>query len=83
MIRQIKIAKDTAVKARTQVMVTLKTLIVTAADELRGLARRGRQLQAKSPTSLTTATAPTMVAAFGIGSDTAAEMLIVAGDNTD
>jgi transposase len=35
MIRQIKIAKDTAVKARTQAMVILKTLIVTAPDELR------------------------------------------------
>ncbi len=35
MIRQIKIAKDTAVKARTQAMVTLKTLIITAPAELR------------------------------------------------
>jgi transposase len=35
MIRQVKIAKDTAVKARTQAMVTLKTLVVTAPSELR------------------------------------------------
>ena len=35
MIRQIKIAKDTAVKARTQAIVTLKTLVVTAPPELR------------------------------------------------
>ncbi|MFN2494333.1 MAG: hypothetical protein ABR608_00265 [Pseudonocardiaceae bacterium] len=30
MIRQIKIAKDTAVKARGQAIITLKTIIVTA-----------------------------------------------------
>ncbi len=35
MIRQIKIAKDTAVRARSQAMVTLKTVIVTAPAELR------------------------------------------------
>jgi len=30
MIRQVTIAKDTAVKARSQAMTTLKTAIVTA-----------------------------------------------------
>jgi transposase len=35
MIRQIKIARDTAVKSRTQAMVTLKALIVNAPDDLR------------------------------------------------
>lgn len=35
MIREIKIARDTAVKARTQAIITLKTLVVTAPDELR------------------------------------------------
>jgi transposase len=124
MIRQIKIAKDTAVKARTQAIVTLKTLIVTAPPELReeldglpkmaliercaglrpgpmisplaatkhalrGLARRWQQLQVEIKeherhlAALTEAVAPAMVAAFGIGPDTAAEMLIVAGDNPD
>lgn len=43
MLRQIKIAKDTAVKARAQAIVTLKTLVITAPPELReqleGLAR--------------------------------------------
>jgi transposase len=34
-IREIKIARDTAVKSRTQAVITLKTLIVTAPDELR------------------------------------------------
>lgn len=124
MIRQIKIAKDTAVKARSQAMVTLKTLMVTAPPQLReeleglpklaligrcaglrpgpmtsplaatkhalrGLARRWQQLQVEIKeherhlTDLTTAVAPAMVAAFGIGPDTAAEMLIVAGDNPE
>lgn len=34
-------------------------------------------------TTLTESVAPAMVAAFGIGPDTAAEMLIVAGDNLE
>jgi transposase len=34
-LRQTKIAKDTAVKARTAAIITLKTLIVTAPDDLR------------------------------------------------
>ena len=124
MLRQIKIAKDTAVKARTQAMVTLKTLVVTAPPELReqldglprmaliercaglrpgsmttplaatkhalrSLARRWQQLQLEIKeherylTTITGVIAPAMVAAFGIGPDTAAEMLIVAGDNPE
>jgi transposase len=35
MIRQVKIAKDTATKARTQAIVTLKTILVNAPAELR------------------------------------------------
>ena len=35
MIRHLKIARDSAVKARSQAMVTLKTLIVNAPAELR------------------------------------------------
>lgn len=35
MIRHLKIARDTAVKARTQAMVTLKTLLVNAPQPLR------------------------------------------------
>ncbi len=124
MLRQLKIVKDTAVKARTQAMVTLKTLLVTAPPELREqleglpktaliercaglrpgplttplaaakhalreLARRWQQLQAEIRgheqhlATLTGAVAPAMLAAFGIGPDTAAEMLIVAGDDPD
>jgi transposase len=124
MIRQIKIAKDTAVKSRTQAIVTLKTLIITAPPDLREeldglskmaliercaglrpgpmttplaaakhslrqLARRWQQLQLEIKdherhlTVLTESVAPAMVAAFGIGPDTAAEMLIVVGDSPD
>lgn len=124
MLRQIKITKDTAVKARTQAIITLKTLIVTAPPDLReeleglpkmaliercaglrpgplttplaatkhalrALARRWQLLQLEVKdherllTTLTSAVAPAMVAAFGIGADTAAEMLIVAGDNPE
>lgn len=56
---------------------------------LRGLARRWQQLQVEIKeherhlATLTESVAPAMVAAFGIGPDTAAEMLIVAGDNVD
>jgi hypothetical protein len=123
-LRQIKIAKDTAVKARTQAIVTLKTLVITAPPELREqleglprialiercaglrpgpmtsplaaakhalreLARRWQLLQVeireheRLMASLTSEIAPAMVEAFGIGPDTAAEMLIVAGDNHD
>lgn len=35
MIRHLKIARDTALKARTQAMVTLKTLLVNAPQPLR------------------------------------------------
>ena len=124
MLRQIKIAKDTAVKARTAAMVTLKTLVITAPPELREqleglsrmaliercaalrpgpvttplaaakhalreLARRWQTLQTEIHeheqlmAALTEAVAPSLVDAFGIGPDTAAEMLIVAGDNRE
>lgn len=120
-LRQTKVAKDTAVKARTQAIITLKTLIVTAPDELRseldGLskaalrdrcaalrpgpvttplsaAKHAIRALAKRWVSLehevkeheqiidqfTQAAAPQMRAAFGIGPDIAAEMLIIAGD---
>lgn len=120
-LRQTKVAKDTAVKARTQAIVTLKTLIVTAPDELRAeldglskaalrdrcaalrpgkvsnplaaakhairaLARRWIMLEAEIKEheqiidQLTERVAPAMRAAFGIGPDVAAEMLIIAGD---
>ncbi|MEX5638097.1 IS110 family transposase, partial [Parafrankia sp. FMc2] len=124
-LRLIKVARDTAVKAQSAAMITLKATLVTADDELRGvlepltdhrlieacaalecvgapttpekamrhvlasLARRWLSLH-KEVTSLswhlkqqTKAAAPRLVEAVGIGPDTAAEMLLAAGDNTD
>ncbi|MEV4418307.1 transposase, partial [Catellatospora sp. NPDC049609] len=124
MIRQIKVAKDVAVKARTSAMITLKAVIVTAVPELReqlqplskmalidrcaslrpgsvttvaaatkhtlrAIARRWQQLNdeikghEKLLAKLTGELVPQLVAAFGVGADTAAELLIVAGDNID
>jgi transposase len=124
MLRQIKVAKDTAVKARTSAMISLKAVLVTAQPELRealqplskmalihrcaslrpgpvddvhaatkhtvrSLARRWLALDSEIKdhehvlTELTTALTPQLVDAFGVGPDTAAELLIVAGDNID
>ena len=121
-VRQIKIARDTAVKARSATLIALKTLLVnapsavrerleplsdraliaqcaahdlaavqTSADSVmhavRALARRWRFLTEEITShdaqldQLTAAAAPSLRAAFGIGVDGAAEMLIVAGDN--
>jgi transposase len=124
-IRLIKIARDTAVKAHSQAMITLKATLVTATDDLRAelepltdfkliqtcaaldasgdvadpavamrhvlgtLARRWLELHeeikihSRNLKKLTKLAAPELVAAFGIGPDIAAEMLITAGDNND
>jgi transposase len=122
MLRQIKAAKDVAVKARTAAMVNLKQVLVNAPPDLReqlqplpkmaligrcaglrpgpvnsvaaatkhtlrSIARRWQQLNDEIKThekllgELTGALVPQLVAAFGVGPDTAAELLIVAGDN--
>ena len=122
MVRQIKIARDTVVKARSAAIITLKSLIVNASDalresldpltdkklidrcaalvpgdilaptasakhSLRALARRWLALAAEIRThddvldAITHTAAPTLREAFGIGVDSAAEMMIVAGDN--
>lgn len=124
MIRQVKVAKDVAVKARTAAMISLKQVIVNAPPELReelqplskmalinrcaglrpgpvtsipaatkhtmrAIARRWQQLNTeitaheKILAQLTSQAAPELSAAFAVGPDTAAEMLIVAGDNPD
>lgn len=124
-IRVIKIARDTAVKAHSTTMITLKAVVVTAPDNLRetlepltdhqliltcasldtsggisdpevavrhslaSLARRYLDLHEEIKThshhlkALTKTAAPHMLERFGVGFDTAAEMLIAAGDNTD
>ena len=124
-IRLVKIDRDTAVKAHTTAMITLKATLVTASDELRcelepltdfklvtacadltaaadlddpaeamcyvlgSLARRWLELHeeiklhSRHLKKLTKTAAPELVAAFGIGPDIAAEMLVTAGDNSD
>lgn len=122
MIRLVKVARDTAVKAQVQAMITLKSPLVTADDELRAeleplpnlamievcagleagnldttraamchalsaIALRWLALHeevkqhARSLRSLTERAAPQLLELCGIGFDTAAQMLIVFGDN--
>ena len=124
MIRQLKVARDTAVKARTAAMHTLKPISVNAPSvvreplhgltaqrllarcaalrpgrldtptasaqyTLRALARRWFALAEEIATHdrhlarLTTETSPTLRAGFGVGANSAAEFLIVFGDNPE
>lgn len=124
MIRQLKIAHDSAVTDRTAAMITIKAMIVHAGDELRretatksslmlarylaslrprsletpddalrhslkSLARRWLALDAEAKemsamiADLVGRAAPQLLDQFGIGVDTAAEILIVAGDNPE
>ncbi len=64
MIRHIKIARDSAVKAKSQAMITLKTLIINAPAELRdtldqikGRITLVRQIAALRPGEITSPTA--------------------------
>ena len=124
-IRLVKIARDTAVKAHSQAIITLKATLVTASDALRAeleplsdvrlvracaalavvgdmadpsvamrhilraLAQRWLALHDEIKVhgahlaKLTKAAAPGLVAAFGIGPDCAAELLVTAGDNAE
>ena len=125
MIRHLKVARDTAVKGRTQAMLTLKTLIISSPVALREQLERVvgkmalvRHLAALRPGPLTSTTAsaktglraiaqrwlaldeeikahdahlgalteqraPELVKAHGIGAGTAAEMLLLVGDNPE
>ena len=122
MIRVLKVAKDSAVKARTQSLNQIKALLVTAPAELReslrglssphlldrcaafrpglldspttaarhalrSLARRNlalgdevKELGAQIE-RLVSGAAPTLLEAFGVGPDSAATLLVTAGDN--
>lgn len=124
MIRQLKVAHDTAVKDRTGAMITLKAMLVHATENLRretskktqkmvarhcaALRPRGletpedanrhalrsiakrwlalndeiKELEAQIE-QLVLQRAPHLLDEFGIGVDTAAEILIVAGDNPE
>ena len=124
MLRQVKIAKDTAVKARSQAIVALKTVLVNAPAPLRerlepldditliaecralryetmsapvdaacytlrALAERYHthdqetRLHERVLATLTDRAAPTLTSLFGIGPDSAAELLITVGDNPE
>jgi transposase len=125
MIRHLKVARDTAVKARTQAMLALKAIIVGAPaalrerlDTIRSTMALVRHLASLRPGPLTTTTAsakaslraiarrwldldaevrahdtelhrltercaPEMVAAHGMGTAIAAEMLVLVGDNPE
>jgi transposase len=54
MIRHLKVARDTAVKSRTQAMVTLKTIIINAPAALRQALDRitGKMALIRPPGSL-------------------------------
>jgi transposase len=125
MIRHLKIARDTAVKARTQAMQTLKAIIVGSPDvlreqldqvsgkmtlvrrlaalrpgpltsrlasakaSLRAIARRWLMLDTEIKQhdahldALTAARAPDLLEAHGMATGTAAEMLLLVGDNPE
>jgi transposase len=124
MIRQLKIAHDSAVTDRSAAMISMKAMLVHADDALRlqtspmtpiklarhlaslrprrletpgdslrialrALARRWKYLDGEindlrdSIEDLVNRTAPQLLEQFGIGIDTAAEILIVAGDNPE
>jgi transposase len=122
MVRSLRVARQTAVKARTQAINALKGLLVTAPTELReqlegltttklvrqaaalnpgtlttpnaaailalaGLARRYQHLDAEislltaTLDQLTATAAPKLRALLGVGPDSAAALLVAAGDN--
>ena len=124
MIRQPKVARDTARKGRTSAIITLKTLVINAPAELResldgltnralinrcarfrvsamnshtasakhslrALARRWMTLDTEVRShdavldDLTAQASPTLRDAYGIGADSAAELLIVFGDDPE
>jgi len=123
-IRMFKIAKDSAVKARTQAINQLRAVLVRAEPQLReslaglgpvalfrtcaalpdtdttttgaattlvlrGLARRiltlSEEIKAltKQLTAALNASAPQLLQRYGVGPDTAAALLITAGDNPE
>jgi transposase len=125
MIRHFKVARDTAVKGRSQAMQTLKAIIVSAPAtlreqldcvtgkmtlirqlaamrpgpitstmasakaSLRAIARRWLALDAEIKEHdaqlglLTAAKAPDLIKAYGMAAGTAAEMLLLGGDNPE
>jgi transposase len=123
MVRVLRVARTTAVRARTQAINALRALVVTAPDDLRAelrslagakLIERAARLRVSSDTTtaatkhamrvlarrcqhlsseidelnveldtLVRAAVPTLIAKFGLGTDTAGQLLVTAGDNPD
>ena len=124
MIRMLKSAKNSAVKARTQAVNQMKALVLTAPAELRetldglgtsALVKRCRNFRPGRPGNpmaaakytlrslacryhqlsneiqdlraelqrLIQTTTPALMEVFGVGPDTAADLLVVAGSNSD
>ena len=77
MMRQLKITRDTAVKARTTAMNTLKQIVVHAPPALR------EALHDLTDHGLLTRCAGLRPGPIDVGAHTAAELLIVFGDNPD
>lgn len=123
-IRVLRVARSSAIKSRTQTILQLKSLLLTAREDLRdelrdlpfdqlvalcsrwhrkpstdalqatrqamrSLARRHRELDREITEldqeilRLTQQAAPRLLAEHGVGPETAARLLIVAGDNPD
>jgi transposase len=123
-IRALRVARRSAMKARTQALAQIRALITTAPEELRAqlrplptadvvtmaaryrpgdpttvvgatklalreLALRVRYLEDQvdrldaTLAPLVTATCPELIARFGVGPQTAAALLVAAGDNPD
>jgi hypothetical protein len=99
MLRMFKLAKASAIKARTQTINQLKAVLVAADSQLREtlsglstllLIRRCTQLEIdeihdleQHITAAVTSHTPTLLTRRGIGPDNAAALLIAAGDNPD
>ena len=93
MMRALRVARRSAVKARTQAANQLRALLFTAPEELRtelgGLSTSrlvstaARFRPGTQPRELVAEAAPALVALKGVGGDTAAALLIAAGDNPE
>jgi transposase len=85
MIRALRAARRSAMKARTQAANQLQGLRVTAPEDLRryqALSAEIAELDAQLD-RLVRQVAPQLVCLAGIGTDHAATLLIVAGDNPE
>jgi transposase len=66
MLRSLRVARATAMKARTQAINALKALVVTAPEELRALSA-GRLVQTAASLEPGPVTTPAAAARLGLG----------------